>query len=122
MSPPPDPPEVSAALARWPALAAFAWDRFLALGRGTVVASRSQLLGTGEEEPEINLSYVPVDWVPKGDDYGPLMKQYDPRSEVLLVITDDDGGDWLLRLRADGALRPGPEACWRGSAMSSPEP
>jgi len=121
MQPVPDPPEVSAALVRWPAVAAFAWDRYLALGRGVVVASRAQVISWSGDSPDLDLSYVPVDWVPKGDDYGPLMKHYDPRQEVLLVVIDDDGGDRLLRLRADGDRRPGPEACWRRSPWSAPD-
>ena len=112
---------MNAARAQWPALAAFAWDRYLAQGRGALVVAASDLRTATSADAHLDPSYVPVDWVPKGDDYRPLMNQYEPEHEVLLIVTDEEGGDRLLRLRSDGARHPDPEQCWRRSPLASPE-
>ena len=116
--------EVQAAMARWEPLAAFAWDRYLSLGRGAVVISKQELIASDDENDtdssaEFEPGYVPIEYVPPSDDFLPLMHQYDPEQEFLLVVSEPEGADTLLRLQCDGMARPSPQRCWEQSEYSS---
>lgn len=113
-------------MGHWEFLAAFAWDRYLALGRGAVILSRKELLADrdpvdadSKETNPLAPGYVPIEYVPKGDDFRALMHQYEPRSELLLVVSDPDEEEMLLRLQSDGETRPGPERCWTQSDFAT---
>lgn len=116
--------EIKAAMRRWEPLAAFAWDRYLSLGRGAVVISRQELTQTSDEQKadataDFEPSYVPLEYVPPSDDFLPLMHQYDPAQEFLLVVSDPEGADTLLRLQGDNITRFNPQRCWEQSDFAT---
>ncbi|MCZ6835947.1 MAG: hypothetical protein O7G85_09255 [Planctomycetota bacterium] len=114
------PPEIAMARKHWPALAAYAWNQSLTIGRGAVLMHRHDLVNAEASTETLSMSYVPLEYVPKGDDYRALMNQYDPKVELLLILIDEGRDDQLLRLQSQGDSHPTPESCWSRSPLSKP--
>lgn len=77
-------PEVEAAMALWPVLLPFAQRSHGLSGPGAVLMERSSLLDPGDGEPVLN--YIAAEDVPSGDDFRPLMLQYDPTRQLVLIL------------------------------------
>ncbi|HWP45115.1 MAG TPA: hypothetical protein VNO14_17875 [Blastocatellia bacterium] len=83
--------------AEWRELAAFAWNKYLSEGRGAVIINlrRGRESGTGVQIPT---SYVAEGssrlaklggW--PGDEIAEIVRQYDPRQEVVFIFMRLDG-------------------------------
>ena len=91
MTEPADDPAVRAAMRLWESLAALAWEEYRRLGRGLLVVDRDDLLAAHtrhdrEAAAERIATYFPADGVPRGDDYRGVLEQYDPRTQILVLI------------------------------------
>jgi hypothetical protein len=123
--------ELRAAIELWEEAAAFAWDQFLALGRGVVLIDQEELFaaqrikaGGGTAEP--TLAYVPLTHIPPGADFRRPILEYDPRRQIVLLVRSidgdeagaDDGSDTadlrLYVIEASEQGRPTPEKCVKG--------
>lgn len=121
--------ESKAATTLWPELAAFAWAHYRISGRGLTMVRRTELLQAADAKkqggsPVLSPSWFLAEHAPPGDDYRPVMREYDPDTEILLLVGGDDPEDEaLLRLRCDDAARPRPEAAYEDFiARQSPCP
>lgn len=123
-------PAVAAAARLWEPLAARAWAETAQRGRGLLALRWDELkaaaaeLEAGEagaadqagEPPHALDVQPPATWIPltivsRGDDFRGLLKEYDPRRQVMLLVAHDGGGEAVFGLECDGDVRPAPEAC-----------
>ena len=63
------------------------------------------------EPVDLGPTYLPAAHVPRGDDFLPLLRTYDPARQVLLLVRAADGEERLFALTADGDTRPAPAVC-----------
>ncbi len=98
----------------WETLAAKAWEATLQRGPGVLLVHRADLrkAATGDSDPPL-LSHVPAATIPEGDDFGAIIRECDPASQVPLLVRDEEGEEQLYVLEAQGEKRPPPEACYR---------
>ena len=99
----------------WPAAAAFAWQQYREQGRGCLVidAAKAKDPPPGESHlfGETPGAYVPYRVVRAtgDDDVKRMVKEYDPRLEVVFVLLRQDGGASSYRLHIRNRETP-PEA------------
>jgi hypothetical protein len=99
----------------WPVAAAFAWQQYRRQGRGCIVFDVARAKDPPPGEPhlfgETPGAYVPYRVVraANDDDVKRMVKEYDPRLEVVFVFLRQDGGVSGYRLRTRNQQTP-PEA------------
>ncbi|MCH2149045.1 MAG: hypothetical protein MK095_06380 [Phycisphaerales bacterium] len=94
MNTPSSTPEVEAAMALWPVLLPFAQQSHELSGPGAVLMERARLLEPEGDGPVMN--YIAAEDVPAGDDFRPLMLQYDPARQVVLILGGAGAADELV--------------------------
>jgi hypothetical protein len=100
---------LAAAMEHWERIARFAWARHEECGRGVVLVQRDDLLADDNEG--MALSYVPLEIIPRGDDFRGVISDYEPIRQVVLMVGDDNGDEQLLVLEPAGTGRPPPPEC-----------
>jgi len=104
-------PALRAALDAWERLAAFGWREHQIKGRGVVVINRRDLLANAANARRLPLSYVPLDHIPAGDDVRPLVRDYDPHNQIVLLVGERVGDEQIYVIASDGKTRPLPTQC-----------
>ena len=104
-------PSLRAALDAWERLAAFGWREHQIKGRGVVVIDRRDLLANADNARRLPLSYVPLDDIPAGDDVRPLVCDYDPHNQIVLLVGERVGDEQIYVMASDGQTRPLPAQC-----------
>tara|TARA_Y100000589_G_scaffold325678_1_gene364053 strand:+ start:637 stop:969 length:333 start_codon:yes stop_codon:yes gene_type:complete len=94
---------INAASGNWDQLAAFAWKSFQFSGPGAVLVLAEDLLDG--EQGELPMNYFAMEDIPPGDDFRSLMAQYDPGSQVMLMIGLEDGEQVLVIEALEGQRR-----------------
>jgi hypothetical protein len=138
MSSPPIDEHLAAAIDLWEPLAAFAWERFITEGRGVVLIDRDglhQLAAAHRKQRDEDhetlpaslpssvtgsahapLGYVCVRDVPPSDDFAPIIAEYDPQRQIVLLIQLEGGDERLYLLEAsDRRHRPTPRECFEAA-------
>lgn len=100
---------LAAAMERWEQIARYAWARHEECGRGVVLVDRADLLTN--EQDELALSYVPLEIIPRGDDFRGVISDYHPIRQVVLIVGGEAGDEQLLVLESSGTGRPPPPEC-----------
>ena len=95
---------IQAASTSWDRLAGFAWESFKLSGPGAVLVLVDDLL-QGVEGGPLPLNYFAMEDIPPGDDFRSLMAQYDPGSQVMLMIGSPDGEQVLVIEALEGQRR-----------------
>ena len=101
-------PALRATLDAWERLAAFGWREHQIKGRGVVVINRRDLLANAANARRLPLSYVPLDDIPAGDDVRPLVRDYDPHNQIVLLVGERVGDEQIYVIASDGKTRPHP--------------
>lgn len=102
--------ELDAAIRMWESIAAFAWKSHELSGPGAVLVTADSLIGAVEGDSLLPvLNYFAIGDIPAGDDFRPLLGQYDPMKQVVLMIGGDDQPERVYIIESDG--RPSPPAC-----------
>ena len=104
-------PALRTALDAWERLAAFGWREHQIKGRGVVVINRRDLLANAANARRLPLSYVPLDHIPAGDDVGPLVRDYDPNNQIVLLVGERVGDEQIYVMASDAQTRPVPAQC-----------
>ena len=81
-------------MALWPVLLPFAQRSYELSGPGAVLMERSCLLDPHGGEPVMN--YIAAEDVPAGDDFRPLMLQYDHTRQIVLILGGDGDAEELV--------------------------
>ena len=60
------------------------------------------------EAPEVNpndlFNYVPLTYIPNGDDFRPIIAEYNPETEFVILLGGlENDGEALLKLNQDGS-------------------
>ena len=113
------PDLIAAATDLWDYLAARAWGNYRSHGRGVLMLEADQLQTARQQQAAgepitVEPDFLPLHYVPSGDDFRPLILQYDPERQALLLIRLSDNSDQLIALEPHDRLAP--EACfdhWR---------
>lgn len=114
-------PTLKAAMALWEPLAAFAWDCYLVCGPGVIVIDRQTLLLAAAQHETgrpatIQPGYAPLTDIPPGDDFIHVVKTYNPRKQIVLMVVageSDSMEEHLLVLEAGEGGRPTPPECFQ---------
>ncbi|HRP62940.1 MAG TPA: hypothetical protein PK400_06590 [Phycisphaerales bacterium] len=118
-------PILNAAMALWEPLAAFAWDCYLVCGPGVLVVDEQTLLLTAAQHEAgrsvpIQPGYAPLTDIPPGDDFIRIVKTYNPRRQIVLMVIAgeaDSMREQLLVLEAGDGGRPTPPECFGNKTM-----
>ena len=106
MTSPPDMTElINAASRSWDRLASFAWKSHQFAGPGAVLVLADDLLQEGLQGEGLPLNYFAMEDIPPGDDFRSLMAEYDPGSQVMLMIGIPDGEQVLVIEALEGQRR-----------------
>lgn len=105
-----EPDLLAAAMERWEQIARYAWARHEECGRGVVLVDRTDLLEAGDDA-ELALSYVPLEIIPRGDDFRGVISDYHPIRQVVLMIGGEGTDEQVLVLESTGTGRPPPPEC-----------
>lgn len=103
---------IEAASACWDEIAAFAWKSYQLSGRGAVLVLAGDLHSAAERQPGVPLTmnYFAQEDVPAGDDFRSLMGTYEPQTQVMLMIGDQEQGEQVLILEATDGQRARPDS------------
>jgi len=125
-SPPPaaadsiDPREREAQLSfireRWDALAALAWERYEAEGRGVVILRVISTQGAGKTEAVyVSARSLQAQGMPWPDpETERLVAEYQPEQEIVIAVERENGGNSTYRL----ATHPSPPEAFRRRARN----
>ena len=94
-------------IARVDLITPFARAAYQAQGRGVVVSHIDALTDAATEDvaaPDELFNFVPLSYIPKGDDFRPIIAEYDPETEFVILLGGlPEDGEVLLRLKQDGS-------------------
>lgn len=114
-------PHMATAVSLWETLAAFAWEQFITNGRGVVLIEQPALdaaamrarSGAAVSATEIDPGYVCVRDVPPSDDFAPIIAEYEPQRQIVLLLRLKGGDERLYVLEtSERHQRPTPRECF----------